>query len=143
MILNRNKKVGLWLVLLITLGAVVALLNHGPISQTLSYHGFADRRVIWGIPNFFNVFSNIAFVLVGLLGLYKTSGRDRIKIITENRVSYKVFFIGVALVGVGSGYYHLPVAVPPKNRLNQTAAFNLYSSCQLFQSRSPAIFCIN
>jgi len=105
--LNRNKKIGLGLVMLITLGAVVVLLNHGPIPQPLSYHGFADRSVIWGIPHFFDVLSNIPFVLVGLLGLYKTSRKDGINIITENRVSYKVFFIGVALVGVGSGYYHL------------------------------------
>ena len=105
--LNRNKKVGLWLVILITLGAVVALLRHGPVPQAVSYHGFADRRVIWGISNFFDVLSNLAFVLVGLLGLYKTSGKNTINMITENRVSYKVFFIGVALVGVGSGYYHL------------------------------------
>lgn len=107
MILDRNKKIGLWLVMLITLGAVAALLSYGPISQPPSYHGFADRKVIWGIPHFFDVLSNLPFVLVGLLGLYKTSGNNRINIITENRVSHKVFFIGVALVGVGSGYYHL------------------------------------
>jgi hypothetical protein len=107
MILNRNKKMGLWLVMLITLGAVVALLNHGPIPQALSYHGFADNRRIGGISNFFDVLSNLAFVLIGLYGLYKTSGNNRINMITENNVGYKVFFIGVALVGVGSGYYHL------------------------------------
>lgn len=107
MIVNRNKKVGLWLVILMTLGAVAALLNHGPISQSLSYHGFADKKVILGIPNFFDVLSNLPFVLVGLLGLHKTSGKGRINIISENRFSYQVFFIGVALVGVGSGYYHL------------------------------------
>jgi hypothetical protein len=112
------------------LGAVVALLNHGPIPLPLSYHGFADRRVIWGIPNFFDVLSNLPFVLVGLLGLYKTSGKDRIHIIAENRLSYKVFFIGVALVGVGSGYYHLS----PNNttlvwdRIPMTIAFMALSS---------------
>jgi hypothetical protein len=95
------------LVLLITLVAVAALLFHGPIPQALSYHGFADRRIIWNISNFFDVLSNLAFVLVGLLGLYKTSGNNTIDMVSENRVSYKVFFIGVALVGVGSGYYHL------------------------------------
>ena len=107
MSLNRNKKVGLCLVMLITLGAVIGLLNHGPIPQSLIYHNFADRSVMWGIPNFFDVLSNLPFVLVGLLGLYKTSRKNRINIISENRFSYQVFFIGVALVGVGSGYYHL------------------------------------
>jgi hypothetical protein len=70
MLLDRNKKVGLWLVMLITLGAVVALLNHGPIPQPLSYHGFVDRRVIWGIPNFFDVLSNLPFVLVGFNSVF-------------------------------------------------------------------------
>jgi hypothetical protein len=125
MSLNRNKKVGLWLVMLITLGAVIGLLNHGPIPQSLSYHNFADKSVIWGISNFFDVLSNLPFVLVGLLGLYKTSKNSSINIISENRLSYQVFFIGVALVGMGSGYYHLS----PNNttlvwdRLPMTIAF--------------------
>ena len=105
--MNRSKKIGLWLVVLITLGAVAALLAHGPVPQSLSYHAFADKSVIWGIPHFFDVMSNIIFVLVGLLGLYKTTRKDRIHIIAENRMSYQLFFIGVALIGVGSGYYHL------------------------------------
>jgi hypothetical protein len=130
MILNRNKKIGLWLIMLTTLGAVVALLIHGPISQPPSYHGFADRRIIWGIPNFFDVFSNIPFILVGLLGLYKTSGHDRSKIIAENRVNYNVFFIGVALVGVGSGYYHLSPsnATLVWDRIPMTIAFMALTS---------------
>jgi len=141
MILNRNKKVGLWLVILITLGAVVALLNHGPISQDLNYHGFADRRVLWGISNFFDVLSNLAFVLVGLLGLYKTSGKGSINIITENSVSYKVFFIGVALIGVGSGYYHLS----PSNatliwdRIPMTIAFMAMTSIIIGEFISPRL----
>ena len=77
MSLNRNKKVGLWLVMLITLGAVIGLLNHGPIPQSPSYHNFADRSVMWGIPNFFDVLSNLPFVLVGLVGLYKTLRKIR------------------------------------------------------------------
>ena len=123
--LNRSKKIGLGLVMLITLGAVAALLNHGPIPQPLSYHGFADKRAIWGIPNFFDVLSNIPFVLVGLLGLYKTSGNDRIHIVAENRWSYQVFFVGVALVGVGSAYYHLSPgnATLVWDRLPMTIAF--------------------
>jgi hypothetical protein len=128
--LNPHKKVGLWLVILIILGAVVALLNHGPIPQPLSYHEFADKSVIWGIPNFLDVLSNIPFVLVGLLGLYKTFRHNKIHIITENRASYNVFFIGVALVGVGSGYYHLSPsnATLVWDRLPMTIAFMALSS---------------
>lgn len=125
MISNRNKKIGSGLVLLITLGAVVVLLAHGPISQALSYHAFADRRGIGDIPNFLDVLSNIPFVLVGLFGLYKTIRNDSIHVIRENRMCYHVFFIGVTLVGIGSGYYHLSPnnATLVWDRLPMTIAF--------------------
>jgi len=105
--LTINERIGSWVVTLMTLVAVIALAIHGPIPQSQSYHAFADTRTIWGIPNFFDVISNLAFVLVGLLGLYESFVNNTIKMVTENRVSYTVFFIGVALVGLGSGYYHL------------------------------------
>jgi hypothetical protein len=105
--LTINEKVGFWLMTLMTLVAVIALAIHGPTPQSQSYHAFADKREIWGIPHFFDVISNLAFVLVGLLGLYESFGSNTIKMVTENRMGYRVFFIGVALVGVGSGYYHL------------------------------------
>ena len=105
--LTLNERIGSWVVTLMTLVAVIALAIHGPIPQSQSYHAFADTRTIWGIPNFFDVISNLAFVLVGLLGLYESFVNNTIKMVTENRVSYTVFFIGVALVGLGSGYYHL------------------------------------
>ena len=89
------------------LAAVIALGHHGPIPQSQSYHGFADKRALWGIPHFLDVMSNLAFILVGLLGLYECLVKRTIRIPEEMRTNYSVFFIGVALVGVGSGYYHL------------------------------------
>ncbi|MGD8949615.1 MAG: ceramidase domain-containing protein [Desulfobacterales bacterium] len=105
--LTINERIGSWVMTLMTLVAVIALAIHGPIPQSQSYHAFADTRTIWDIPNFFDVISNLAFVLVGLWGLYESFVSNTIKMVTENRVSYTVFFIGVALVGVGSAYYHL------------------------------------
>ena len=105
--LTIKEKGGFWLITLMTLVVVAALRILGPISQSQSYHAFADTRTIWGIPNFSDVISNLAFVLVGLLGLYESLISNTLKIVTENRASYIVFFIGVTLVGVGSGYYHL------------------------------------
>jgi hypothetical protein len=40
-----------------------------PIPQDLRYHEFADHRTVWGIPNFWNVVSNLPFLLVALWGL--------------------------------------------------------------------------
>jgi hypothetical protein len=67
-----------------------------PIAQDETYHFFADTRTIWGIPNFWNVISNLPFALVGILGLWKLRGAlDR------------VLFSGVLLTFFGSAYYHL------------------------------------
>ena len=67
-----------------------------PIPQSQIYHGFADRRTLFGIPNFWNVVSNLPFILVGALGLWKVR-RD---------LSASIFFLGVFLTGFTSSYYH-------------------------------------
>jgi Ceramidase len=67
-----------------------------PIPQDPSYHQFADQRTLLGIPHFWNVVSNLPFVLVGAIGLWQF-GRDRANF---------VLFLGVFLTGFGSAYYH-------------------------------------
>jgi hypothetical protein len=39
------------------------------ISQDQSYHQFADQRNLLGVPNFWNVVSNLPFIAVGAAGL--------------------------------------------------------------------------
>lgn len=78
------------------------LLYGGPIPQDRSYHALADTRSWLGVPNFWNVASNLPFLLVGAAGLLWCCGRTG----TGARVSWLVFFLGVALVCFGSGYYH-------------------------------------
>jgi len=53
----------------IILTSFIAMMAIEPFGQDLDYHNFADRRSFWGIPNFFNVMSNIPFLIVGLIGL--------------------------------------------------------------------------
>ena len=76
--------------------SMLALLFVPPIPQPQAYHQFADQRTLFGIPNFWNVVSNLPFVLVGALGL-KFLHRD---------LSAGVFFLGVFLTGFSSSYYH-------------------------------------
>lgn len=85
----------------------VALWRPIPISPT--YHNFADRRVIFGIPDGLNVLSNVLFLLVGVIGVLfvlrarpDNTFRHRLE-----RLPYLVFFAGTALTGLGSAYYHL------------------------------------
>jgi Ceramidase len=72
----------------------LALLSKIPQDQ--AYHLFADQRVLVGIPNFWNVVSNIPFVVVGAVGLARF--RDDAAMI--------VLFLGFFLTGIGSAYYH-------------------------------------
>ena len=53
------------LVFLFGLAAVslLGLLFVPPIPQSQIYHGFADQRTLLGIPNFWNVVSNLPFIL--------------------------------------------------------------------------------
>ena len=69
------------------------------ILQDQKYHLFADARTIAGIPNFWNVVSNLPFAIVGTLGLIKFRG-----------LTDRVLFVGVLLTAFGSAYYHLAPA---------------------------------
>jgi hypothetical protein len=100
---------------------IVVLYTMGPIAQDPAYHHFADTRTILGITNFWNVVSNLPFVLVGLFGLWRLSRG----VAREDRSAYVVICVALILVAFGSGGYHLE----PSNasllwdRLPMTVAF--------------------
>ena len=79
-----------------------------PIPQDPIYHLFADERTLLGVVNALNVLSNLPFLIVGTWGLvYVVRHRP---VTGDMTVAYTVFFLGVFLTGVGSGYYHLAPA---------------------------------
>ncbi len=59
----------LWLLAASTLVFIVAAVLVPAMPQPLSYHAFADCRTLWSVPNFFNVLSNLPFLVGGALGL--------------------------------------------------------------------------
>ena len=67
-----------------------------PVAQDPAYHALADQRVVLGIPNFWNVVSNLAFLAAGWAGLAETA-RHRAEPL---RVAWFTFFAGIATVGV-------------------------------------------
>lgn len=95
------------IVLTITIAAVFTLLLLPAIPQDLNYHNFADQRVMFGIPNFFNVVSSIPYLIIGLTGCLLIFKESKLAIIKSLKLVYIIFFITVALVCMGSGYYHL------------------------------------
>jgi hypothetical protein len=76
--------------------SLVALLPLPPLLQDQNYHQFADQRELFGIPNFWNVVSNLPFIAIGAAGLLRFH-RDAISV---------VLFSGIFLTGFGSSYYH-------------------------------------
>lgn len=79
---------------------LAGLFSLPPIAQDLNYHNFADQSLLLGLPRFFDVTSNVLFVVVALYGF------ARQKQIGHN-LSKVLFLTGVFLVAPGSVYYHL------------------------------------
>lgn len=102
--LNDPKIGWRWaLLLLIVIGSLAIILSIPPLAQNPDYHDFGDRREFFGIPNFFDVLSNAPFLLVGIAGISFCSASRS----ANCSAAWVTFFAGVAMVSVGSGYYHL------------------------------------
>jgi hypothetical protein len=96
----------------LTIFAVVVLFSRPPLPQNLAYHNFADQRTLLGVPNFWNVVSNVPFLIVGAIGVTLVLRRPDERtherfIISAERWPYFFFFLGIGLTAFGSSYYHL------------------------------------
>jgi hypothetical protein len=87
--------------------SLIASMLAGPIPQAPEYHRFIDQRMIYGIPNFWNVLSNIPFALFGCIGLYTIIKAFSISKPDHHRDAYTLFFAGAIFVSFGSAWYHL------------------------------------
>lgn len=90
----------LWLAMF---GFFGGLLLQAPIVQDPRYHDFADRRVMLGVPNLFDVASNLGFLVVGLWGVTLCLGGRRPALAA---IAWTAHFGAVGLVFFGSAYYH-------------------------------------
>ena len=104
--LSFRQRIAILIGLLILVLILVGTLE--PVPQDPGYHLFVGSRGFFDIPNFNDVVSNIGFTLVGVLGLFLVIGEGRRILFAESVDArpYGVFFIAVALVGIGSAYYH-------------------------------------
>jgi hypothetical protein len=104
---ERQTRLGL--ITGLSLVSIVALFFLPPLPLAADYHSFADGRTLLGIPNCFNVLSNIPFIVAGVLGLawlLHPSSNSSFMFPSE-RLPYFIFFTGVTLTGFGSLWYHL------------------------------------
>lgn len=87
--------------------AVIGLIIK-PIPQPQSYHNFADQQIWQGIPNAWNVLSNIPLALVGVWGLFLLFSSDRLQFVDNREIwIWAGVLVGFILTALGSGYYHL------------------------------------
>ncbi len=96
-------------VVLLTIAVAAFAASLPPMPQWAAYHDFADQRTLFGIPNFLNVASNGLLVLAGAAGLLRLLATSPPPLLVERRERwpYLMFFLGVALTGFASAWYHL------------------------------------
>ena len=115
----KKENLGYVILISVALSAIAGIFFSPPILQDENYHLFSDQNILFGIHNFWNVVSNLPFLVVGLLGLLK------VKTFTEFRIQYTLFFLGICFVALGSAYYHLNPTTETLvwDRLPMTLAF--------------------
>jgi len=110
-----------WVIAGVTAIAIGVAFQFSPIPQDPAYHMFADRAAWMGVPNFWNVASNLPFVLVGVLGL------RNLRLLQPHLPvpACVLFCMGAILIGAGSAYYHYAPASDTLvwDRLPMTIAF--------------------
>jgi hypothetical protein len=94
---SKLEKIGTWLIVFILFVSICILFISEPIVQDEEYHKFSDGSTKLSIPNFWNVVSNLPFAIIGIIGFWKTKPKG---------LPYHLFYCGVFLVSIGSGYYH-------------------------------------
>lgn len=97
------KKPQIYLLYTISFLAIIAMFFSKPITQSQDYHNFADDNYLLNVNNFWNVFSNLPFVIIGIYGLFLVNKSIKNEVFIYN---YYCFFVGIILTGFGSAYYH-------------------------------------
>ncbi|SET01545.1 hypothetical protein SAMN05216326_10958 [Nitrosomonas marina] len=111
---NQSTRRRLILLLIFSFAVVLLAVSMPPTSQPQAYHQFADQRLLFGIPNFMNVISNLAILLsgsAGLLFLWRSYRRlnecqQQCFLTTAEYFPYLLVFVSAVMVVPGSAYYH-------------------------------------
>ena len=88
-------------------GLLACALFGPPVAGPVQPHGFADGRTLFGLPFAMDVLSNLPFALAGLAGLALLWRAPRGAISNMQRAMAELFFAGLILTALASGWYHL------------------------------------
>jgi hypothetical protein len=104
-----------WTISALAVAAVLATVLLPAMPQPAGYLDFADKRGLLGVPNFWDVISNLPLLFVGAWGARVVARGDaRTFVRPEEKWPYAFCFGAVALAGIGSSYFHL---APDADRL--------------------------
>jgi hypothetical protein len=122
------------------MAGLVAVLCMDPVPQDPRYHDFADQRPVLGLPHFWNVVSNLPFVIAGAAGLlFLARGGGRFHERWE-RGAWGGLLAAVFLVGFGSAYYHAAPSSPTLfwDRVPMTLMFSAFLAITIGERIRPA-----
>ena len=91
------------ILILLTVCSIFLLFSFTRTGQDSSFHNFADQREIFHVPNFYNVVTNLPFVIIGVIGLLFFLQREGVN---THSLAYLILFVGVIGIGYGSAWYH-------------------------------------
>lgn len=94
------------IILLVLIIFVAILFMLDPIPQDQSYHNFADQRTYWGIPNFWDVMSNLPMFFLGAYGIYLSLINYSKRPDIAAKLIPLVLCLGIFTACFGSAYYH-------------------------------------
>ncbi|MFO1263733.1 MAG: hypothetical protein U1E84_10415 [Rhodoferax sp.] len=119
--LNTREKA-----LVAALALAIATACLGPsVAQFDHYHAFADQRPWLGLPCAFDVLSNLPFAVLGCWGMLRLRNGQGSQPAGEQRILAALFFAGLVLTALCSGWYHLRAndAGLAVDRLGMVSAF--------------------
>jgi len=96
----------LYVLIVILLVFILSLWLRGPIPQHLDYHNFADKQSYFGIPNFWNVVSNLPMLFLGMYGLWQGISHWHWRLDLASKCIPVVLSLGIMGASVGSAWYH-------------------------------------
>lgn len=93
--------------LLVAAAALLAFAVWGPFLPASAHqHDFADQRGWQGLPCALDVLSNLPFAVAGVWGLVWLRRLGALRLCPATRATAALFFGGLVLTAVGSGWYH-------------------------------------
>ena len=100
------KKSQLYFALFVAAACILFLAQLPPIPQDPAYHRFADQRMYWGIPHFWDVASNLPLFFLGSFAFVRSIQHWQRRPDLVTRLIPLALSLGIFVAFFGSSYYH-------------------------------------